>query len=117
MSTETEAVIDHHLEAFSSGDIDELMLDYTDNSVLITPERTLNNLNEICALFNKFITDVMPPGCDFELSKKIISGDIAYLIWSAESDNYKIPFGTDTFVIKDGKIATQTVAMVLELKN
>ena len=117
MSTKTEAVIDHHLEAFRSCDIDELMLDYTDNSVLITPERTLNNLNEICALFNKFITDVMPPGCDFELSKKIINGDIAYLIWSAESDNYKIPFGTDTFVIKDGKIATQTVAMVLELKN
>jgi hypothetical protein len=117
MSAKTEAVIDHHLEAFGSGDIDELMLDYTDNSILITPERTLNNLNEICALFNKFITDVIPPGCDFELSKKIIKGDIAYLIWSAESDNYRIPFGTDTFVINDGKIATQTVAMVLELKN
>ena len=117
MSTETEAVIDHHLQAFGDGDIDELMLDYTDSSILITPERTLNNLNEICALFNKFITDVVPPGCDFELSKKIINGDIAYLIWSAESDNFRIPFGTDTFIIKDGKIATQTVAMVLELKS
>ena len=117
MSTTTEAVIDHHLQAFGDGDIDELMLDYTDSSILITPERTLNNLNEICALFNKFITDVVPPGCDFELSKKIINGDIAYLIWSAESDNFRIPFGTDTFIIKDGKIATQTVAMVLELKS
>ena len=117
MSTKTEAVIDHHLEAVGDGDIDEIMLDYTGDSVLITPKRTLSNINEITALFSKFITDVIPPGCDFELSKKIINGDIAYLIWSAESDNFRIPFGTDTFIIEDGKIATQTVAMVLEKKS
>ncbi len=79
MSSSTEAIIDHHLEAFGNGDIDELMLDYTDDSILITPEKTLSNINEITALFNKFITYVIPPGCDFELSKKIINGDIAYL--------------------------------------
>ncbi len=117
MSAKTEAVIDHHLEAFGQGDTDELILDYTDKSILITPERILSNINEIFALFHKFVTDVVPPGCDFELSKKIINGDIAYLIWSAESENYRIPFGTDTFLIKDDKIATQTVALVLESKN
>lgn len=117
MSGKTELVVNHHLEAFCNGDIDELMIDYTERSVLITPQRTLRNFNEICALLYKFITDVVPPGCDFELSKKIIDGDIAYLIWSAESDNYRIPFGTDTYIIKNGKIETQTVAMVLEKKN
>lgn len=116
MSDQTELIINHHIEAFSNGDLDELMMDYTDSSVLITPQRTLRNFNEICALFNKFITDVIPPGCEFELSKKIINGDIAYLIWNAESENYRIPFGTDTFIIKNGKIDTQTVAMVLEQK-
>lgn len=117
MSSETQKIIDHHLEAFEQGDVDGLMLDYTESSTLITPERILTNLNEITALFNKFLADVVPPGCDFELYKKIINDDIAYLIWSAESENYKIPFGTDTFVIKDGKISTQTVALVLESKN
>lgn len=116
MSDKTESIINHHLEAFSNGSIDELMLDYTDSSIIITPQRVLINFNEICALYNKFITEVVPPGCDFELSKKIINGDIAYLIWSAESENYRIPFGTDTFIIKNGKIDTQTVAMVLEQK-
>ena len=48
----------------------KLMLDYTNSSILITPERTLRNYNEILALLNKFITDVVPPGCDFEVSKK-----------------------------------------------
>ncbi|NIV43151.1 MAG: hypothetical protein GWN11_03590, partial [Candidatus Dadabacteria bacterium] len=100
MSSETLKVVDHHLEAFGKGDIDEILIDYDDSSILITPERILNDLNEITALFNTFITNVIPPGCDFEVSKKIINGDIAYLIWSAESDNYRIPFGTDTFIIK-----------------
>lgn len=116
MSDITEAVINHHLHAFREGDIDGLMSDYTEGSILITPQRTLRNLNEICALFNKFIIDVVPPACDFELSQKIIDGNIGYLIWSAESDNYRVPFGTDTFIINDGKIVTQTVAMVLEAK-
>ncbi|NIT14523.1 MAG: nuclear transport factor 2 family protein [Candidatus Dadabacteria bacterium] len=117
MSSDTVSVIDHHLEAFGAGDTDELITDYTDKSILITPERILSNINEIFALFNKFLTDVVPPGCDFELSKKIINGDIAYLIWSAESENYRIPFATDTFLIRNDKIATHTVAMVLESKN
>ena len=116
MNDKTDKLISHHLEAFKNGDIDELMLDYTATSVLITPQRILSNFNEITALFSKFLTDVLPPGCDFELSKKIINGNIAYLIWAAESDNYRIPFGTDTYILKDGKIDTQTVAMVLEQK-
>lgn len=116
MQDQTDFIIGHHLEALKNGDINELMLDYTASSVLITPQRILSNFNEITALFSKFMTDVLPPGCDFELSKKIINGNIAYLIWTAESDNYRIPFGTDTFIIGDGKIDTQTVAMVLEQK-
>lgn len=116
MSDTTEYVIDHHLEAFGAGDINELMLDYRSDSILITPERTLKDINEITALFNKLIVDVIPPGSDFELSKKIINGDVAYIIWSAESANYRIPFGTDTFIVKDAKIDTQTVALVLEKK-
>lgn len=99
------------------GDADEIILDYTESSIVITPERTLKNLNEIYVLFSKFLTEVTPPYCDFVLSKKIIKDDVAYLIWSAESDDYKIPFATDTFLIKDDKIATQTIAMILESKN
>jgi hypothetical protein len=37
----TEAVLNHHPEAFSAADIDAMMEDYTDDSVLIVPDVTL----------------------------------------------------------------------------
>ncbi|MEM7536720.1 MAG: hypothetical protein AAF639_31355 [Chloroflexota bacterium] len=35
-----EAVLTHHLEGFSSGDVDMVMEDYTEDSVLIMPDAT-----------------------------------------------------------------------------
>lgn len=69
MSTTTEAVIDHHLEAFGNGDIDDLMVDYLDNSILITPERTLNNLNEIYALLINLSLMLSCPGVILSFQK------------------------------------------------
>jgi len=43
----------------------------------------------------------------FKITKMEIDGDVAYLTWEA---NPWFPFGTDTFVIKDGKINYQTFA-------
>ena len=36
-----------------------------------------------------------------------VDGDIAYVWWKADG----IAFGTDTFVVRDGKIASQTVGL------
>ena len=32
---------------------------------------------------------------------------MAYVTWKAESPYYSVPYGTDTFFIKDGKIVEQ----------
>jgi hypothetical protein len=37
-----------------------------------------------------------------------VDGKIAYITWSAGAD---IPLGTDTFVVDNGKIVSQTFAM------
>lgn len=36
----TEVVLNHHLQAFAAGDVDETMKDYTEDSVLIVPDTT-----------------------------------------------------------------------------
>ncbi len=44
--------------------------------------------------------------------------NIAYLVWHAESDGYKVPFASDTFVFdEDDKIRVQTIAFVLQEKE
>ena len=43
----TKKVLDHHLQTFQQNDLDGVMEDYTEESVLITPDRTYKGLAEI----------------------------------------------------------------------
>ncbi len=37
-------------------------------------------------------------------------GEVAYIVWSAETADNAYELGTDTFVVRDGKIVAQTFA-------
>jgi hypothetical protein len=37
-------------------------------------------------------------------------GDTAYIVWKAETADNRFELGTDTFIVRDGKIVTQTFA-------
>jgi hypothetical protein len=50
------------------------------------------------------------------VSKQIVEGEIAYIVWLGESEKIKIPFATDTFVVRDGKIVAQTFTPQIENK-
>lgn len=36
-------------------------------------------------------------------------GDLAFLVWRADSDRFRIERGADTFLIRDGRIVMQTI--------
>ena len=86
------------------------MRDYTEASVLVTPNGQLVGLTAIRGFFTHFIANSPP-----ELLKAValthqeIMGEIAYIIWKAEPF---IPFASDTFLIRDDTIVVQTFAMV-----
>ena len=50
----TEIVVNHHLEAFAKG-IDDLMQDYDESSILLTPEESYSGRNEIRQFFVRFL--------------------------------------------------------------
>ncbi len=103
----TEATLTHHLHAIYEG-VDAVLSDYTEESVLFTPNGPIRGLDGIRAFYDNFINnspqDLLAA---ITLVRQDIDGEIAYIIWKA--DPY-IPFATDTFVIRNGKIATQTTA-------
>ena len=106
MSTDqTRAVVEHHMAALQSGDIDAVMEDYTDESVFII------NLGGVFtgtdAIRPFFEASGQMPG--FTQTAAHAAGDTYYVTWTADG----IAFGTDTLVVRDGKIAVQTVAVVL----
>jgi len=112
----TQEVLNHHLESFGKGDVDAILEDYTEDSVVITPTDTLKGLDAIRAVFEALTTQMLPPGCDFEMVKMEVIDEVAYIIWNAESDTHKFTAGTDTLIVKGGKITTQTFAAHIEEK-
>jgi ketosteroid isomerase-like protein len=117
ITAQTEKTLLHHLQAFQAGDVDAIMADYTGDAVLITPNGVRKGHEQIRALFKQVFTDMFPPdSTSLEMLQQIIEGEIAYTLWSARSAHYTAPLGTDTFVIRDGKIVAHTFAQ-LEAKK
>jgi ketosteroid isomerase-like protein len=118
LSDQTEKTLLHHLQAFAAGDVEAVMADYAADAVLITPDGTLKGYAQIRSVFEQIFTQMFPPdSTSLNLVKQVVEGDIAYILWSATSPHYQAPLGTDTFVMRDGKIIAQTFAAQLEAKK
>ncbi len=99
----SESILYHPLGAFGARDVDAILEDYTEDSVIIIPNSIIKGLDNIRGLFVNLTQNILPQGSKFELVEKVAIGNIAYLIWNAESDGYKIPFSTDTSFLKTVK--------------
>ena len=109
MSDSTQAVLDHHFGSIIATDVDAMMEDFTDNSVLFTQDATVRGRAELRSFFTEFAKLLTPEFmADFKLSKQEVHDDVAYITWSVGD---AIPMGTDTFVITDGKIRVQTATV------
>jgi hypothetical protein len=109
-SRTTEVVVREHLRAFlEQAGVDAIVKDYHDEARLYGEAKIYRGKHEIHGFFVDFL-DALPAGGleRFELRSLQIEGNIAYITWSVGGD---IPLGTDTFVVDDGKIVSQTFAM------
>src|SRR4029434_7702440 len=110
-------VIDHHLKCFDDGDLAGVLSDYAPGAVLFTPDGPLKGSEAIRPLFKAMIAEFGKPGATvefgkpgatFSLEQQFIEGDYAYILWSAETVDNVYEMGTDTFVVRDGKIVAQS---------
>jgi len=100
--------VTHHVSAFRDNDLDGVMSDYTDESVLITADATYAGRTQIREFFAGLIPQFPKHGTPFELDKLIIHQGVAFIVWHADTPTLQVPLGSDTFVFKDGKIHRQT---------
>ena len=112
--SQTKQVLDHHWEAFKNNDLEETMKDYTEESVLITPNATYNGLAEIRNNFINAFKLFPKDSSEFTLDKSIVVKDVGYILWKSKTPTFNLTYGTDTFIIRDGKIIRQTYAGVTE---
>lgn len=112
----TEAVVKQHMVALGKGDMEAVMADYSEGAILCSPQGLSRGHAEIRATIEPFVKKVLPPGSDFKLQKMLVDGEVAYIAWTAESAGFRLPLGTDTFVVRDGKIVAQTFTAQIERK-
>jgi ketosteroid isomerase-like protein len=104
----TLAVLGHHMQALLGGDLEAIVADYAEESILFTPDGPLRGLEGVRAFFAG-ILETTPPEmmAAFEMVRQDGEGEVAYIVWHAPGF---IPLGTDTFIVRDGKIVVQSFA-------
>lgn len=116
MST-TQSVLDDHLDAFANQDLEKIMVDYTEDSVVVTNMGVFRGLDEIEGLFADLFEEFAQEGSTIEVDDTIVETDFAYLLWHGESPDNVYEFCTDTFYIPAETIDFQTFAGQLEPKD
>ena len=104
----TREVLEHHQKALKQGDVNEVMSDYAPDAVLFTKDGTLNETEAISHFFETFIVEFGKPGTTLNRKQQLVDGDYAYVVWTAETTDNVYEMGTDTFVIREGKIVAQS---------
>jgi ketosteroid isomerase-like protein len=116
MST-TDNVLDHHLDAFANQELAEIMVDYAEDSVVVTNLGVFRGLDEIEGLFADLFDEFSQEGATIEVDDTTVEDDFAYLLWHAETPDNVYEFCTDTFYIPEETIDFQTFAGKIEPKD
>jgi hypothetical protein len=107
MTRTPEEVFAHHGQALGAGDLDEIVADYADDSVLISPSGVARGKDDIRDVFATLLADL--PDAAWDLKTQLFDGDVLFLEWTADSAINRVDDGVDTFVFRDGMIRAQTV--------
>ena len=107
-SKRVKDVLDHHLKCFGEGNLKGILSDYAPGAVLFTSDGPLKGADAIRPLFQAMITEFGKPGAAFSMKQQFVEGEYAYILWSAETADNVYELGTDTFVVRDGKIVAQS---------
>ena len=116
MST-TKDVLDHHLQSFAEGDLNGILSDYAPAAVLFTPGGPLKGPDAMRPFFVQLIAEFAKPGAWFDMKRRSIVGDYAYILWTGETADNVYEVATDTFVVRDGKIVAQSFAGKISSKG
>lgn len=100
----TEDAINEHMRAVREHDLDAFTDGYADDAVIIAGPEPIVGKQAIHAMFAS-VMDSMPT--ETALDSIVVEGEYAYVTYSPAGMQ-----GSDTFHVRDGKIALQTVHIV-----
>jgi hypothetical protein len=96
-----QEVFNHHVQALGAEDLEEIVADYSDDAIFITPAGVLRGKDGIRQAFTKLLGEI--PQATWDLKTTIYE----------EGGGNRIQDAVDTFVFRDGLIRVQTVRYTL----
>ncbi|MEO5594805.1 MAG: nuclear transport factor 2 family protein [Chitinophagaceae bacterium] len=105
-----DPVVTRHLNAFLNNDLEAVVADYTEESVLITRDATYTGPGQIRDFFTNLMIHFPKNKSLFKMDRVARDSDLVYIVWHANTPTVKVPLGTDTFIMRNGKIHKQTFA-------
>jgi ketosteroid isomerase-like protein len=112
MTRTPQEIFQHHAGALGAGDIDEIVADFTDDAVFITPTGAHRGKTGVREGFTALLNDL--PNAEWDIQTQIFEDDVLFIEWSAVSNATRAMDGVDTFVFGDDGIRVQTVRYTLE---
>jgi ketosteroid isomerase-like protein len=112
MARTPQEVFAHHAQALGAGDLDEIVADYAQDAVFISPAGVLRGHEGIRAAFTRLLADV--PSAQWDLKTQLYEDDVLFLEWTADAGATRVDDGIDTFVFSGGLIRVQTVRYTLQ---
>ena len=106
----TREILDRHLKCFGEGNLDGILADYAATAVLFMPDGPLKGTDAMRPVFKAIFAEFGKPGAAFAMKHLSVDGEHAYILWTAETADNVYEMGTDTFVVRDGKIVAQSFA-------
>jgi ketosteroid isomerase-like protein len=115
--TNTEEILNHHINCFRQGDLVGLLSDYSETSILEVPTAQLCGLEKLRNVFTIMFEEFGKGEMKFEILRTSISGNYAYIFWTAQTKDNNYHAGSDTFIIQNSKIVFQTFTAYITPRN
>jgi hypothetical protein len=110
------AIFERHVAAFNSGNLDAVMNDFGEHSIVITPDGVFEGPAQIRELYGSLLEEfgVIDKGDSPGLTLDALHArdDMIVITWHAESMHRVFPFGTDTFICKGDTFERQSIVFI-----
>jgi hypothetical protein len=111
-----EAIVTRHLSAINSGDLDAAVAVYADSAIFITPDGETKGKTAIRYVLAGVLATVRGDSAGsralIAVKQKYFTKTVGFIVWTQNTGKPGEVQGSDTFVVRRGKIILQTAFLV-----